>query len=268
MYLYPDDKEELALLWKTEYIELIEMIKRDKAVSIGHLDWLLNIAISIHEREDKRFIQYLNSIDEEFTIDLKPYGVNEAEKEWYYACRQAVIDSITDLLESVTDMLEMIVRYYPKSKEDPRIQELLKRFFPPYHIIYRTLINRPRSTPPPVQSGKPPKADPGTLADYIKEEYQAKLLPFLTENYRNTGEQKIIVPMLFALDSIEVTHPKISSAKKAKLYKAVTATLGNVGGESGFNTSLRNYNGTYYAKDVRDEAIEPHRRKIKEVLGL
>lgn len=93
---------------------------------------------------------------------------------------------------------------------------------------------------------------------YINEKYRVKLMPYLVSNYTNK-KPMYIVPMLYALEMLEVLTCKVSEYNQTNLHTALTTTFGNVGIRTSLNSAL-----PIYDRDVRKGTVKHKVEQIKQ----
>lgn len=109
--------------------------------------------------------------------------------------------------------------------------------------------------------GNDPVTDSATrseFADYLKEEYRTRLLPFLKSHYMNP-KPKALASLLFALNDLELLTINLTE-NQTELHQAL-GFFGSVGTRQALNTNITKLNS---ASDRDHRAIEKHRKLINE----
>ena len=88
---------------------------------------------------------------------------------------------------------------------------------------------------------------------YVKIEYREKLIPYLKEHLTNK-KPKTLIPMLYALEQLNILETKLLSCHQTDLHKALKISFANIGSRSAFNSALLTY-----APDPKKKKENPDR---------
>lgn len=99
---------------------------------------------------------------------------------------------------------------------------------------------------------------------YIKKQYRAELVSYLVKHYTNK-KPSVIVPMLYALETLEVLTCKVDECDQTNLHNTLTTTFGDVGVRTSLNSALPLYHKESIDSTKRQK-VEQHKQQIEDFL--